>query len=521
MISLRLPQKQDLDQWVVQSIHVGIYLLLLLVAVMSVQAAGAFFVPGFANYFARLAGIGLAISVLALFIPVQVWRSSGVGISLFAVDAVLFFLLITKGFMTVSLILLGALLLVAAAGVGYGKKAALGAAFVASVGTSWALLVGPDLKTIQLFMQLALANFGYFVTAFVAGYFSEELKSQGQLLQDEKLLGELILENTPVGVFLADADGELLRKNPAGDRILSFGGGEGRKISELFPEIDNLRVGASEFQAQRQGELRIFRIQVADREIFRRHLKVIVVEDLTEMKRLEFSQRQSEKLAAVGQLAAGIAHEIRNPLTGISGSIQLLAGHTSPAESAQLSKIILKEIDRLNHLITEFLDFARPESPPADMVDLEGLVNEVVSSLKLDQVNGGDQTEWIFESTYKGKLRAHRDKLKQALLNILVNALQSLAGRPKRQIFVRVSAGADGIEILIRDSGCGMRKEQIGRIFEPFHTTKPKGTGLGLAITHKIIEGHSGRIFVESEVERGTEFRIILPARDAEVDKRV
>jgi two-component system sensor histidine kinase PilS (NtrC family) len=225
--------------------------------------------------------------------------------------------------------------------------------------------------------------------------------------------------------------------------------------------------------------------------------------------------RQNEKMAAVGQLAAGIAHEIRNPLASISGSVQLLGSSLKPQqeEEHRLMKIVLREIDRLNNLITEFLDFVRPDVLKDDPIDLNQLIRDVAEMLKLNKNLRSDVAQDLdLQATVE--ISGNRDKLKQALLNIIINAYQAMNDTPEPRITIRTSSEDGKVTLKIRDRGCGIDEVGLRRMFDPFHTTKPKGTGLGLAVTHKIIESHHGHIEVESAKGVGTEFTLEFPARE-------
>jgi len=215
----------------------------------------------------------------------------------------------------------------------------------------------------------------------------------------------------------------------------------------------------------------------------------------------------------VGQLAAGIAHEIRNPLASISGSIQLMTGDTpiDQSEQKKLMNIVSREIDRLNGLITEFLDYVRPEQKIGTPMDLNAVIREVADMMKFNKKLRQD-IEQKLELSAQSMILGNRDKLKQALLNFIVNAYQAMDKSISPSLEVSTKDEGDKVVLIIRDNGCGIKKENINRIFEPFHTTKPQGSGLGLAITHKILEAHSARVFVESEIGVGTRFLIEFPS---------
>jgi two-component system sensor histidine kinase PilS (NtrC family) len=244
------------------------------------------------------------------------------------------------------------------------------------------------------------------------------------------------------------------------------------------------------------------------------HLCIALFDDLTKFRQLEYSARQNEKMAAVGGLAAGIAHEIRNPLAGISGSVELLSQTTANEDDRKLMRIILREIDRLNNLITEFLEYSSPETAPTEMINVGPILIEVLDAIRSDpklrtdilQVRGIDENLFVI-----GK----KDKLKQVFLNIILNSYQAMnANDPNTKAStITVKAGVKENELIlsISDTGCGMSEATRRKMFEPFHTTKPKGTGLGLAVTHKILEGHRVKVLVKSEQGIGTEFVLTFP----------
>jgi two-component system sensor histidine kinase PilS (NtrC family) len=173
-------------------------------------------------------------------------------------------------------------------------------------------------------------------------------------------------------------------------------------------------------------------------------------------------------------------------------------------------KIILREIDRLNGLITEFLDYARPEKPPTNPVDLFSILSEVLDSMLVNkQVRSDVRQERDFSSGLI--VLGWPDKLKQAFLNIIINSYQAMNESSQPVLRLQSVVNEKDIQIRIRDVGCGMSEATKKKMFEPFHTTKPKGTGLGLAVTHKILEGHGVGLFVESEVGVGTEIILTFP----------
>jgi two-component system sensor histidine kinase PilS (NtrC family) len=175
----------------------------------------------------------------------------------------------------------------------------------------------------------------------------------------------------------------------------------------------------------------------------------------------------------------------------------------------KLGKIILKEIQRLNRLITEFLDYAKPDQEPLESVSLKSLLEEVMTAFLAQSNNSCELQALLVE----GEIAANVDKLKQAFLNILMNALQAMEGSTRKQMRVEMKRTSDALQVSFHDSGVGIEAKIMDRIFEPFFTTKSKGTGLGLALTHKIIQSHRGSVEVFSTPGLGTEFKLTFPLK--------
>ncbi len=229
------------------------------------------------------------------------------------------------------------------------------------------------------------------------------------------------------------------------------------------------------------------------------------------LRRAEASLRRSERLAALGQLTAGLAHELRNPLGTIRGSAEMLTKQPAkvrPEIMAEMADFIRSEVDRMNGLITSFLNFARPLQIHPVMTDLRTVLNDVVregsglakeTGVSVNVKAPGGDLSFSFDP----------DLLRSAILNLLQNAIQ--ASTPGSAVEIRITRENDSVRIVVEDSGKGIEPRHLESIFNPFFTTKPQGVGLGLAIVSKIIDEHGGKISVQSEAGRGTAFEMILP----------
>lgn len=328
-----------------------------------------------------------------------------------------------------------------------------------------------------------------------------------------------IVRSLASGLITIAADGTVTTANQAAADILR------RRAGELnHQSIDAVMPGLSGLLAESaNGELRRADLElgattvgvtvsplrdVKDQVIGR----VVNFQDLTELRRLESHARRSERLATVGQLAAGIAHEIRNPLAAISGSIELLRqGPVVSEDDRVLMTIVHREIQRLNELIGDLLDYANPRPTQAVDLDLGVVVREIAT------VSRGDQAFAAIELVAEAErpLPIHGDpaKLRQVLWNLLRNAADAAAAGGRHvAIEARRDRDTGDVLVVVTDDGCGIPPAQLGRIFDPFFTTKQKGTGLGLATCHAIVAEAGGRIDVSSEVDVGTQFVIRLPA---------
>ncbi len=240
---------------------------------------------------------------------------------------------------------------------------------------------------------------------------------------------------------------------------------------------------------------------------------VVVFQDLTVLRRMEEQMRRNERLAAVGVLAAGLAHEIRNPLSSMSGSIELLkADLPAGAEQARLMAIVLRETERLDRLIDDFLRFARPAPLRVGEVMLDRLVREAAELFQHDPAATGCEVAIDVPGGATGF--GDEGQLRRALLNLLLNAAQAMEGQGR--IGVSLVCGDGRARLSVSDDGPGIPEEDLDRIFDPFYTTREKGTGLGLALVYRTVEAHGGHVEVRSEPGAGSTFTMDLPMSHAE-----
>jgi two-component system sensor histidine kinase PilS (NtrC family) len=244
---------------------------------------------------------------------------------------------------------------------------------------------------------------------------------------------------------------------------------------------------------------------------------ILIFQNLTEINRMRENLEKSKRLALIGEMAAGLAHEMRNPLASITGSIQLLQQGLNLEETdKRLMNIILRGKDQLDSFVRGFLLLASPIPFSKEMVDVKKVAEEVLENIKLS--NEWKNSIRIVKTIEEDiKVFANREQVRQIIHNIVINSVQAMQGRGVlhfdvvRQI---LEDEKEYVEIKVNDTGCGIEEKDLMKIFEPFYTNKEKGTGLGLAIVSRIVDGYNGKIKVESVIDQGTTFRVWLPVKN-------
>jgi two-component system sensor histidine kinase PilS (NtrC family) len=341
-------------------------------------------------------------------------------------------------------------------------------------------------------------------------------------------LGELhqrIVDNVSSGLLSVDRDERISSFNREAERITGYRIDHvlGWSLSQLFPTLDaavqlpdgGITRAEVPFTARRGDELYLgFSRSILRDARGRPDGAILIFQDLTRVREMEEQLRRSERLSAVGQLATGLAHEIRNPLASLSGAIELLGGdlaEDSDPSSRRLLRIVERETGRLNRLVTDFLSYAGRRPPQRAPVPLRELFEEIRELLE-----SGEHAAMTMVIDVAAGLSANgdADQLRQVFWNLILNAAQ--AEPPDQQVTVRAYTvrGESGkrIRVEVSDRGAGIADDHLERAFEPFFTTKPQGTGLGLATVHRVIEAHGGELTVASEVGKGTTISVTLDA---------
>jgi len=397
-----------------------------------------------------------------------------------------------------------------------------------------ARLAGMGMSSDEAFYTVFLHLCLFYFCAFISGYLAENLFWASRELKKIRFETNEILEQMHSGLVTIDADGKIVYFNRAAGDILGVNHREAQNesIHELFhPGLRSFieRVNSALFnqRSELRTEINInhpqkgpiplgISLSVLTDEGKPRGV-IAIFQDLTEAKKLDAHLRASDRLAAVGRLAAGIAHEIRNPLASISGSVEVLKDDLKlDGDDLRLLELILKESSRLNTILTDFLNFARVTRFSSGHCDLSSVISEVVSLASshgqiCPSIN-------IIRSVGKPSMivEGNEDQIKQILWNLLLNAAQAV---DERTGVIEISADincipgeSNMVRMVVADNGPGIPDNLREKIFEPFFSTKSNGTGLGLPIVARIVDCLGGRIELESSTEWRTQFVIYLPA---------
>jgi two-component system sensor histidine kinase PilS (NtrC family) len=425
-------------------------------------------------------------------------------------------------------------------------------AVLLAAGTGWlpaAPLGAPGPRPVVLAVWAVNAG-AVLLVAALASRLGTELRRTGEALRartrDLSQLARLhqqTVESLMSGLLTVDPAGRITSFNPEAERITgrSAALALGRDVEEVLPGIRELAIARAGERGPAQTRVRTPYLSGRGERL---HLglgayvlkdaegrpagHVLIFQDVTQVVEMERELRRSERLAAIGSLSASIAHEIRNPLASISGSIQVLEKRT-PAladdrEAQRLMQIVLRETDRLNTLITDFLLYARPGPRRVTAVVLADVMDEVLRMFEAVRPPAVDLAVALAPGLV---LHADAEQIRQVLWNLVLNAAQAMEKGGRLEIrAARAEAppqeGVAGrrneeqpqqawVEIAVSDEGVGIPMDALDRIFDPFFTTKRGGSGLGLAIVHRIVEQHAGSIRVESSPLAGTRFVLLLP----------
>lgn len=393
----------------------------------------------------------------------------------------------------------------------------------------------PEWASPRVRYNLVVTIAGFYGVAFMSAYLSEKLRAaRMELEQRQRALHRLrnlhgnVIASMSSGLMTTDSVQRITFLNRAGGELLGVDPARvaGRSLSDfgfVLPEDwatvwdrghgwDTFR---GEIETDRGSLRRVLGYSLRGlREADGEQGLLILFQDLTEVKKLERRARFNEQLAAVGELAAGIAHEIRNPLASISGSVQVLSNElTIGSAERRLMEIIVSESNRLAKILEDFLRFVRPQERRVADFDIATVVTEVMDLFRLsDEVSDAHRIE-VQVSPPRSVLSGDRDQIRQIIYNIAKNAVRAMAAGGTLTVLGREEDA--WYSIRFTDTGRGMSEEELGRLFTPFSTAFDGGTGLGMAIVRRIVEDHGGAIDAESKPGEGTAVTVLLPRHSA------
>ena len=386
---------------------------------------------------------------------------------------------------------------------------------------------------------VALNVFGFFAVAFLSGSLADSLKSAGARLQqastqiaDLQALNQHVIDSLPSGLATTDQSDRILTFNRAAQTItgVPFQSAVGRPIGEVMrvpaPVNDAIHHGLRQPGTRRhefwfrspdgRGDIEV--------GLSATHLEtpggragfLFTFQDVTSIKKLERDAAIQQRLAAVGEMAAGIAHEIRNPLASMSGSIQILRQELPlSAEQEQLMDIVLRESERLNTTIRSFLAYARPQRFQIQRFDVRRALNDTALLLR-NSAELQDGHEIVLDVP-PGELwyEADEGQIKQIIWNLATNGLRAMPDGGRLRLTGAIEPASEGVALTVEDEGIGMPAAELEGLFQPFNGRFAKGSGLGLAIVHRIVTDYHGEIRVNSQQGVGTSVSVRLPARAA------
>jgi two-component system sensor histidine kinase PilS (NtrC family) len=456
------------------------------------------------------------------------------------------FVLITGGaespmsFLYLLPIIVGAMLLFRTGGLVIALETWVLYAIMAITGGAWVPLrmladVAP-VREPRVLVYYLLAHMVAFVTvALLASYLSERLRSQDDELTERRdavarlqALNENIIESINSGLITTDLRGQINFMNRGGRDITGHGPEDvlSRSVEKVFKLdqgflldlrkelLEDRRFRFEKWFRTNSGET-IF-LGIAASNLYDRigHPLgfIFIFQDLTEIHALEQEVRLKDRMAALGEMAAGMAHELRNPLAAMSGSVQYLKSSLDPdGETLELMDIILRESHRLDQAIRDFLTFARPGKFSSERTDLVRLFQDNIKLLtKSSEFRRNHSIQTSFQE-HQVVVKVDANRIKQVFWNLSTNALKAMPDGGTLHLSIETSPEDGAIRLCFQDEGQGMTPEQVDKYFEPFQSSFRQGTGLGAAIVYRLVQEHEGRIWVESDKGTGTRILIDLP----------
>lgn len=397
-----------------------------------------------------------------------------------------------------------------------------------------------DMNTGDALTNLVVRITSFYVLAFLASFIIEQEKKTSSLLEEKEsefnqldLLFRSIVESVYSGVMTVDLNNIIKTFNTAAEEITGFPRTrvQGFNIQDIFPEfLPYLNKETVDEQSRVRIEIMIqgrkkdkINLGVSVSPLIGKSEKqignILIFQNITQIKQMEKALEKNKNMALIGEMAAGWAHEIRNPLAAITGSIELLKqGLNLDGTNKRLMEIVLRGKDQLENFVRNFLTLARTVPAIRERVDINRIIEDIQEAQQIEKDrNDTIKIKKILSADVN--VFANKEQIRQILTNIINNAVEAMEEGGLLSIETRMtqmSGTKKYAEIVVSDTGCGIKQEDLNKIFEPFFTKKTRGTGLGLAIVNHLVEGYQGKIEIESAEGKGTRCRLLLPVEKDE-----
>lgn len=393
-----------------------------------------------------------------------------------------------------------------------------------------------DIYAADALTNLMVRIISFYFLAFLASFISEQEKKASFLLEEKESefnqldrLFRSIIESVDTGIITVDFNNVIKTFNNAAEKItyLKRERVQGLKINDVFPEflpflnkqMDDESVTSrieTTIKDDKKGKINLgLSVSALKGKADKQIGYILIFQDITKIKQMERELEKSRNMALIGEMAAGWAHEVRNPLAAITGSIEILKQGMALEEGTnkRLVEIILRGKNQLENFVRNFLVLARSVPIASEVIDLNQVIAESLEDIRLNkQWHKNNTVKTIFAQDIN--VFANKEQIRQVINNLLLNAIEAmeeggaLSVETNREVTHQKKKYT---EIIITDTGCGINENDLNRIYEPFFTRKEKGTGLGLAIVNHIVEGYNGKVEIESAIGKGTTCRVLLP----------
>ncbi len=381
-----------------------------------------------------------------------------------------------------------------------------------------------------IFSRIFIHIISFYIVALLTSFAAKQEKMARDLLEEKEsafdqldLLHKSIIESVDSGILTIDLNGNIKSFNKGAEEITGFLRFEiiNKKLDDVFPVLSSmlnkknqLKQG-SRFEVTDSGKMLGCSVTPLVDSNRKKVGNTLIFQDLTVIKEMERKIERNKRLAFVGVMAAGLAHEIRNPLASISGPIQMLSKDLRLDETdRKLMQIILRGKDRLDGFVKDFLLLARPKPSERRDINVKVIIDDLLESLRFSP-GWREDIEVIKNLCNQAGIYGNKAEIRQVIWNMVSNAIQAMPEGGKLKIETRevFNDTKEYLEIRISDNGCGIEEKNQDKVFEPFYTTKKNGTGLGLAIVNRIVETHMGKIRIKSKPGKGTDCIVLLPTK--------